>query len=267
MAVVYSLPNCQRCKIVKSYLDEQGLAYEDIDAMGPDKKLFNAFYRDHRPIIRRTDEGIEFPIYQDGETVRQGVGGILAWLQSGTELDLAIGVSELSHGWIDGIDLSVPNLATEAMTELLTRLKNGGLQIQVATDGANPDLLAVLLDQGLIDRLVFRLLGPAEVYSALDKPVDEGALSRSLALATKAPEYNIFLEINPVPRPDGEPTYLTPEECGRAAALVAQATGSKKHPFLLRPIPAEGLEPLTNPDLFKRRTACRRYVVTTDIEK
>ena len=64
--------------------------------------------------------------------------------------------------------------------------------------------------------------------------------------------------------------YLTPEEAGGAAVLVEKATGSKKHPFVIRLLPPEKgqeIEPPAQSELFKYRTACRRHMVLADIEK
>ena len=72
---IYSAPGCLRCKIVKQFIDNSDRGYQDVDALGEGRKAFSNFYRDHRDQIYRGPEGVEFPIFSEGETVRQGLPG------------------------------------------------------------------------------------------------------------------------------------------------------------------------------------------------
>ncbi len=72
-----------------------------------------------------------------------------------------------------------------------------------------------------------------------------------------------------------EASYITPEEVGSIAQMIEEATGSKKQPYKLRVCDPESLdneqlkvvEPLEAAATFKYRTAARRYMVMTEIEK
>jgi pyruvate formate lyase activating enzyme len=78
------------------------------------------------------------------------------------------------------------------------------------------------------------------------------------------------LTIHTLKQNDGELAFITPEEAAQAAALVEQITGNKKHLFFVRalsPSPELDIVPLPQTALFKYRTACRRYMVMTEIFK
>ena len=68
---------------------------------------------------------------------------------------------------------------------------------------------------------------------------------------------------------------MTPEEISKTAELIEKATGSKKHPYLLKRFnPTDcsderlkTVEALQQNDLFQYRTAARRYMVLAEIEK
>ena len=68
---------------------------------------------------------------------------------------------------------------------------------------------------------------------------------------------------------------MTPEEIGDTAKMIEDATGSKKHPYELRGFDPgvcederlKSIEPLSSSEMFKYRTAARRYMVLTEIEK
>lgn len=68
---LYTAPDCIRCKIVKAFLAERGLAYDTIDFKA-DAQEFNTFYRANRKAIYRNPEGVEFPLFSDGEVIKQG---------------------------------------------------------------------------------------------------------------------------------------------------------------------------------------------------
>lgn len=258
---IYTATGCIRCKIAKAFMAEKGLDFAEVDIKGEDKAVFNRFYRDNRSDIFRGPEGIEFPIYHDGDTLKQGVGVIIGWLQAGDKLEGYISRSELSHGWIDGLNISSGDPAkAEDFLTVLRHLKKQGLMIQIETDGRNPDLLESIVTEKLADKVIFHFPGLAGVEET----------TASLALAALAPKYQLLLTIAPITRADGQISYLSPEEAAQAAALAEAVLGSKKHPFLIQAAPEselQGLEPLPGPGLFKYRTACRRFMVLAEIKK
>jgi len=262
------------------FMDERGIAYEDNDIKGAGKDAFGQFYRDNRSIVVRGKEGIEFPILTDGKTVRQGVGLVIAYLHQGTSLDGFIGRNELSHGWMNGIHVSGGNpLLVDELVAVLSFIKKNGLNLQLDTDGRNACVLERLLEHGLGDRILMNVKGPLHLYSRMvGEEVDQVEIKKTIALATRFPEYKFQTTIAPIVREEGNPpriSYLTPEEVGEIARLIHEVTGSYKQPYLLRLFAPEActdqrlksLEKLPHNALFSYRSAARREQVLTDIEK
>ena len=267
---LFSATGCMRCKIVKAYMNEKGITYEEFDFKADGKDEFNAFYRKNRPAIFRGEEGVEFPLIWDGVNVVQGVGVIIAWLENKDLLGSFVTRSELSHGWISGLNISSgeSSLGQDFLTTV-AYLKAHGLQTQVETDGRNGEILKQLVDNSLVDRLIFNLKGPAGLYQKLTgTTLDEEELTLSLSLVEKCSEYQINLLLRTFERKEGQNDIISPEEAALAAALVEQATGKKTHPFYIKGcISPEVNETVPAPNLFKYRTACRRYMVKTEISK
>ncbi len=269
---IFSATGCMRCKIVKLYMDEHAMIYEDHDIKAKGKGAFNLLYRKNRPDIYRGREGVEFPILVTGEKIVQGVGKILAFLKAGDNVNEFVGRSDLSHGWISGLNISANDASMgDDFLDILRYLKTHGLKIQLSTDGRNAHLLEIIITEGLVDRLIFHLRGPAELYKTITGfPLKSEELYNSLSMVEKSPEYQIILSIACLECPDGESRYLTFEEATRSAALVEQATGSKKHPFFIEeivPPPDLNIAPLPLSAFYKYRTACRPHMVLAEILK
>lgn len=274
---IYTATGCVRCKITKRYLRENDIACDEFDFKAEGKEAFSKFYRANRANIYRDKDGVEFPVFTDGEVIRQGVSVVIGYLIAGDALSGFIGRSLLHGEWIDGFDISGGDPArTEDLLRVMKYLKRNGLKIQVTTDGRNADVLQAVMENSLADRVIITVKGPAEQYAALTgTPIEEEEIKRSISLATRSPEYRFRTEVAPVGREDGSASYLTPEEIGRTAQLIEAATGSKKHPYTLSlfdPATADDpklrqIEPLAASALFKYRTAARRYMVMTEIEK
>jgi len=267
---LFSATSCVRCKIVKSYMKDNGIAYQEFDFKAEGKDEFNAFYRKNRPKIYRGEEGIEFPILFNGKEVIQGVGVIIAYLKNDVLLNLYVTRSDLSHGWVSGLTIadSDPSCADDFVA-VVAFLKTHGLKTQIETDGKNAKILSQLIERSLIDRLNFNLRGPAGIYEAFTgTPLSQEELGLSLSLIEQCPEYNIILLLQALLRPDGQKDLISPEEAAEAAAFVEQATNKKTHPFYIKEcISSNDKETLPMPNLFKYRTACRRYMVKTEIFK
>jgi glutaredoxin len=262
---LYTSPDCLSCKIVKAFMVERALSYEEVDIKGEGRTEFTRFYREHQPEIQRTAEGIAFPICYDGSKVRQGPGVILAWLLAGSALDGFVRQSSRGQGWIDGFDLSGGDPADgEELTIVLRYLKQQGVKIAVETDGRNSELFERLLDQKLVDEAVFTLRGPAGVYADLaDRPAGPDMIRRSLQLLMQAPVQRIMLPVDRVRRADGSHSDLTPDEAAAAAALAAEATGNNRTPLLIRPL----CEAASGAAAFKYRAAVRRHMPSAEIIK
>lgn len=269
---LYTAPDCLRCKIVKAFLAEKNLPYATIDYKAQ-KDEFNAFYRANRPVIYRNPEGIEFPLFHDGELVKQGSGEIIAYLLAGRDLENCVTRSDLLHGWISGLYPSrCPAGREEVYAELVRHLACGGLKVYLQTDGRRPDLLERLLAAGTVSRLTLNVLGPARMYAeSFGGPLDGEDLARTVKLVTAFPKGEIRLLVSPVARLDGSVSWLTREEAEEAAQMVAEATGQPGLPFgvaavtELMPRGLQGLEPF---ELFlPYRSAIRKHLFKADVSR
>ncbi len=177
---LYTAPDCLRCKIVKSWLEKKGMAYSTVDFKA-DASAFNAFYRAKRPFIYRNPEGVEFPLFDDGETVKQGTGEIIAYLQAGNAMECCVTRSDLLHGWISGMYPSrCPQNLNDEFEELARHMAEGGLKLCLRVDGRNPDLLEKLIDA--VDKVEVEIPVSGQ-SSGAPSPED---LGRTLALARRA---------------------------------------------------------------------------------
>jgi glutaredoxin len=273
---IFTATGCSRCKITKGYMADNAIAYEEYDIKAEGKQTFSQFYRANRSNIYRSADGVEFPVFTNGKTIRQGVGAIVAYLMAQDRLDGFISTGTLHGQWLDGIDISGGNPEnSEDLIKVLTFLKLNGLQLQMTTDGHNATVFETIVDKKLCDRVIMEVRGPFDLYDKLSgRPIDEAELNRSVKLASKCPEYHFFTTICPVPDDNGV-RYLTPEEIAEATKLINDATGSKKHPYEIRSVDSDqnkknaykDIEPLTDAAMFKYRTAARRYMVMAEIKK
>ncbi len=276
---IYSAKGCMRCNITKQFMQEQGMAYEDVDIKGEGMDAFRKFYGANRKSIVRGEEGLEFPILTDGTSIRQGVGVAVAYLQSENKLDSFIGRSDLCKGWIDGLNISGGDPAmADDLIELLNYLKKSGLQIQLDTNGKNGLILERLLDQGIGDRVILEVKGPLSLYNKiLGEDIDPADIEKTIGLVPSFPEYEIQTTIAPVIRGEGEQpeiSYLTPDEIAETAKLISEA-GSSGHPYLLRMFDPETcpdermkeIEKLPSSATFRYRTAAREFLPKTEIAK
>lgn len=270
--VLYKAPNCLRCNIVKSYCDDNGIAYEAYQ-LDTDKDTVNAFYRTQRARLYRNAEGAEFPMFHDTDhdEVRQGTGLVLAWLLAGHALDAAVTRSELLHGWISGLDVSrVPDAQEDNFLTLLRLLAQGGLEVCLRSDGRRADLLEKILAEKLAAKMCLDIPGPASVYpEAVGGPAPSPEeLKKSIELTRACPNHVIRLLLRPLRTETGGWRWLSPAEAGEAAKMVAEASGAITMPFgiQLSPETAEGLEPLGD-NLLPYRAKARNFLPKTEILK
>ena len=278
--IVYTATGCSRCKIAKKFMDERGITYRDFNIKADGKEAFGQFYRTNRNAVYRGKEGIEFPVFTDGAIIRQGVGVVIAFLHAGTRLDGFIGRSELSHGWMDGIHVSEGDPAlTDDLVVVLGYIRKQGINLQLDTDGRNPHVLDRLLAEKLGDRVLMEIKGPLNLYGEMpDRAVDPAEVKESIEIVTRFPEYQFRTTVGPVVRTKEEPpeiSYLTPDEVAETARLIQDSTGSHRQPYVLRPFDPESISDerlkaigkLTSDDLFRHRSAARKFQVLTEIEK
>jgi pyruvate formate lyase activating enzyme len=276
---LFTVAGCVRCAIAKTFMAENGLAYEELDAIAEGRERFGQCYRAHRGAIFRGKEGIEFPVLVQGDEIRQGVAAALAWLCAGTGLDGYIGRNELSKGWVGGVHVSggAP-AAVDGLVAVLGLLKANGLKLQLDTDGRNPAVLQRLLEHGIGDRVVMDLKGPKPLYSALvGSPIESEDVHRSMRLVVRFPEFRFETTVAPVPGTGEGPErlrYLTPDEIGETALWLKEATGSHRQPYVLRAFDPQSsasgrFRSAAAPppgSLVRHRTAARRHQVLSEIQ-
>lgn len=270
---LYTAPDCIRCKIVKSFLAAKGIEYATVDFKA-DAQVFNTFYRANRKAIYRNPEGVEFPLFDDGVVIRQGSGEIIAYLLAGRELEGAVTRSDLLHGWISGLYLSqCPDQHEDAFAELVDRLAKGGLSVCLQSDGRKPKLLQRLLADGNISKVQLNILGPAALYERImgSAPGRE-ELAESIRLVRESARGEIRFLASPIADGDGA-RWPTREEAEEAAKMVFETCGDHSLPYVVTAVTPEmpqgmhGLTPVEDALLFTYRSASRRHLFKTDIQK
>lgn len=274
---LYTATGCARCKITKRFMSEQGIAFDEFDIKSEGKEAFARFYRANRNAIFRDEDGVEFPVFTDGSVIRQGVGVVIGHLIAGDGLDGFIGRSALHGEWIDGFDISGGDSARAGdLMQVLSYLEQSRLKIQLTTGGHNAEVLEKIVGRGLGNRMIMEVKGPAALYASLTgRGIDAAELEQSIRLATRFDDYRFYTTIAPLKHGQGPVRYLSPEEIGQTAQLIEAATGSKKHPYELRPFDFAGAEDealkslpaMPDSTLFKYRAAARRYQVIAEIKK
>ena len=275
--IIYSVTGCTRCKITKRFMSEHGIAFEDFDINSAGKEAFAEFYRANRSKIFRDKDGVEFPVFTDGNAVRQGAGMIIGHLIAGDGLEGFVNRSVLHGEWIDGFNISGGNPGrADELIRVLSYLKMNRLKIQLFTDGKNADVLEKIVARGLGDRMIMEVKGPAELYEQLSgQAIDDHELEKSIRLTTKFGEYQFYTIIAPVLHSGDQISFLPAEAIGATARMIEAATQSKREPYELRAFdPAstmdetlKSVEPLPASAMFKYRTAARRYQVMTEIKR
>ncbi|NLW82021.1 MAG: hypothetical protein GXY42_10170 [Desulfovibrionales bacterium] len=265
---LYTAPNCLRCKIVKEFLAKRGQGYTAYD-FKEDKDIFNNYYRANRSSIYRNPEGVEFPIFDDGNVIKQGTGEILAYLLSGRVLESCVTRSELLHGWISGLNVSAcPAGQEENFSTLIRVLAKGGLTVQLRSDGRRSDLLKTILDEGTVSRMVLDIVAPSRLYPTVaGGPIDLEDLNRSISLTRSHADHLIRIVVSAYAGEGGAMTRITPAEAGEAAQMVLDACGNRMLPVFVEAAQNAGLEPLEGQALLPYRSKVRNVLVKAEIRK
>jgi glutaredoxin len=274
---IYSATGCARCKITKNYMQEHGISYEEFDFKAEGKDAFNKFYRANRNDIFRDKDGVEFPVFTDGEVIRQGVSVVIGYLLAQDNLAGFIGRSLLHGEWIDGFNVSGGDIAhADELLTTLAFLKKSGLKIQLTSNGKNSKLLEMIIDKGLVDKVIMEVgSSSGQCDPIMSEEIPEEEVVASLKQVIRVSDYQLVTTISPFLRADNTVSYLTQEELGDIAKMIEEETGSKKHPYKICACNLQDHEderlkemiPMEPADLFKYRTAARRYMVMTEIEK
>lgn len=277
LVTLFTTTGCTRCKIVKKFMHERYMAFDEKDIKAEGKRDFQAFYREHHQSVVRGPDGIEFPICLVKGRIRQSLGPVLAYLKGGEALDGFVRPGFLHGQWVDGIDVSRGDQEHfEDLLSVLTFMNTNGMKLEVKTDGRNPDLLKRLIAGGMVDRGIMEVKGPRDFYSRiLNREINHHHIEETMILIAGIAEYRFQTTIRPVLRSDEKWSYLTPHEIGETAAWLAQTTGSNKHPyFIRRPVQTDAqdenlpdVQSAAPENLLGFRSKARRYQVRTEIEK
>lgn len=270
---LYTAPDCIRCKIVKAFLAERGMAYDTVDFKA-DAQEFNTFYRTNRKAIYRNPEGVEFPLFSDGQVIKQGSGEIIAYLLSGRTLEACVTRSDMLHGKIAGLYPSqCPDGQEENFVTLVERLAAGGLEVWLQTDGRKPALLERLLqikDTHVICNVVGDAATTAKVFGGAPSVED---MAKTIALVKGVADGQVRFLAMPLPREEGVWSWPERADAAAAAKLVAEACGQPTLPYAITPITPEmvwdqrGLDPLPEQNLLVYRSASRQHLFKADIVK
>ncbi len=87
-------------------------------------------------------------------------------------------------GLLDGVAISggEPTMQPD-LPEFIRKLKAMGFRVKLDTNGTNPDMVAMLIDEHLVDCIAMDIKGPLEKYVQIAaRPVDLVAIQRSVAL-------------------------------------------------------------------------------------
>lgn len=217
---------------------------------------------------------MEFPLFDDGQIIKQGSGEIIAYLLSGREMETCVTRSDMLHGSISGLYLSqCPDGREDDFVTLVDRLAKGGLHVWVQSDGRKPELLERLLQIKPVSAIL-NSVGPAPVYESLfgSAPSKED-LAKSIDLIRKTEDGIVRFLAYPVPRADGSVSWPTRDEAAGAALLVSEAAGDHTLPYAVVAVTADmpqdlrGLEALPDAMLLKYRSAAREFLFKADIAK
>ncbi len=270
---LYTAPDCIRCKIVKAFFNDRGIGYDTIDFKAQAEE-FNTFYRTNRPKIYRNPEGVEFPLFYNGEIIRQGSGEVIAYMLSGDALKNAGAVtrSDLLHGWISGLYLSCcPKDQEENFLTLVKHLASGGLTICMQTDGRNSALLEKILALNVIEKLQLNILGDNAVYESLyGTGIDSADLAKTIELVKGFKNSEIRYLASPL-TVDGAVSWPTRAMALAAGKMVYDACGDHQLPVTVAQVTAEmpqgmqGLKPVEDAMMLKYRSALRENLFKAEI--
>ena len=276
--IMFSATGCVRCKVIREFLEERGLVFQEHDALGEGREAFKAFYQQSRRNIHRGPDGVEFPLYFDGEVIRQGLPSILGYLVAGPALEGFFKPGTLHGEWVDGIDVSGGEAGKgERLVEVIHRMKTRGFRLQIETNGLNAALLQKILERKLADRAVMSVKGPLRLYaSILQRSVDPEEITKSIALIAASDDHLFVTPVAPIMRETEDPSkisYITPDEVAEAAELIRVVTGDNRQPYVLTlfdPKLADEerlktIEALPPNSIFIYRTKARRHQVKTEI--
>jgi pyruvate formate lyase activating enzyme len=276
--VIFTSTGCTRCNIIKEYMNENNIVFEEKNIKEEGKSDYQKFYAANRGSIYRGAGGIEFPIFFDSHVIKQSIGPVLAYLKYQNKLDGFVRVGDLHKEWVDGINISEGNVSyIDEFLEFIKYLKNNNLKLEMITNGENAQLLEEILKQGLVDSLIVEVKGTKELYHLLlNKLIDIQEVERTIKLSAGFPNTRFITVVAPVWENEAdEGRYITAKEVGETARWIKELAGDNKIPYLIKIFKpelatnekAKKMNQLEPASLFPYRTEARNHLVKADIEK
>ncbi len=254
---VFSSTGCIRCAIVKQYLKENNLSYDEYDIKTDEgNNKFKAFYRERRSEVKRDSSGIFFPIVESEGKIIQDAAVNLDWFMTKGAMSQSITENNLGHGWIGGLNISsVPANYFDSFIEILSRMKDGGLNISLETDGNNPELLEKILKAKLGHKLHFFI--NVKAFAENNKSYQDAFEKSLLAMECYARglkfKYFIDLEV------DGQKAELSIFE--KIAQCMQSATNNPRLPVFITNKSA------IEANIYAYRQAMGQWQINADLNK
>lgn len=138
--------------------------------------------------------------------------------------------------WVNGVVIcgGEPTLQP-GLFGFIARLRERKLAVKVDTNGSNPKVLERLLGEGLADYVAMDVKGPRFLWPATaGVEGHEEAMSESMRLVARFPEYEFRTTVAPVVRGDGGISFLTAQEMAAAARLITAAAGGDQHKYFVQ---------------------------------
>lgn len=138
--------------------------------------------------------------------------------------------------WVTGVVICGGEPTLQAgLIPFIEKVRARSLAVKLDTNGSNPKVLEKLLADKLVDYVAMDVKGPRFLWPATAGVEGyEEAMSESLKLVARFPDYEFRTTVAPVPRGDGDIAFLTVHELASAAKLIAAATGGDLHKYYVQ---------------------------------
>lgn len=143
---------------------------------------------------------------------------------------------ETVKDWVNGITVcgGEPTLQPD-LEPFIREAHCRGLAVKLDTNGSDPELLAGLLADKLVNYVAMDVKGPAELWPATTgKTGHEEAMLESMRLVQRFPDHEFRTTIAPVIRAGGEISFFTLPEMAAAARLITGTTGTYGHKYFVQ---------------------------------
>jgi len=129
------------------------------------------------------------------------------------------------------------------LPEFLKKLKEKGLAIKLDTNGSNPDVLANLLEEELVNYVAMDIKGPPSLYSVIvGGKIDLKKFEKGIGITENAPDYEFRTTVVPIKRGDDKLSWMTWKEAEEMAKWVHQNVLDNSRKWYIQPFVAKGKE-------------------------